>query len=73
MGWFFGFKLHLICNERGELLNFMVTPGDVDNAYAQPRALPWAMCNIWALHNVGCTRQYEQALSPSFARHLGFA
>lgn len=31
MGWFFGFKLHLICNERGELLNFMVTPGDVDD------------------------------------------
>ena len=27
MGWFFGFKLHLICNERGELLNFMITPG----------------------------------------------
>ena len=25
MGWFFGFKLHLICNERGELLNFMIT------------------------------------------------
>ena len=31
MGWFFGFKLHLICNEKGELLNFMVTPGDVDD------------------------------------------
>ncbi len=31
MGWFFGFKLHLICNKRGELLNFMITPGDVDN------------------------------------------
>ena len=29
MGWFFGFKLHLICNECGELLNFMITPGDV--------------------------------------------
>ena len=29
MGWFFGFKLHLICNEKGELLNFMITPGDV--------------------------------------------
>ena len=25
MGWFFGFKLHLICNERGEVLNFMIT------------------------------------------------
>ena len=31
MGWFFGFKLHLVCNERGELLNFMITPGDVDD------------------------------------------
>ena len=31
MGWFFGFKLHLICNEKGELLNFTITPGDVDD------------------------------------------
>ena len=31
MGWFLGFKLHLICNERGELLNFMITFGDVDD------------------------------------------
>ena len=31
MGRFFGFKLHLVCNERGELLNFMITPGDVDD------------------------------------------
>ena len=31
MGWFFGFKLHLICNEKGELLSFMITPGDVDD------------------------------------------
>ena len=30
MGWFFGFKLHLICNEKGELLNFMITPGGID-------------------------------------------
>ena len=31
MEWFFGFKLHLICNEKGELLNFMITPGDIDD------------------------------------------
>lgn len=31
MGWFFGFKLHLICNQKGELLNFMINPGDVDD------------------------------------------
>lgn len=30
MGWFFGFKLHLIINDRGEILNFMFTPGNVD-------------------------------------------
>jgi hypothetical protein len=28
MGWFYGFKLHLIVNERGELTSFMVTPGN---------------------------------------------
>jgi hypothetical protein len=31
MGWFFGFKLHLICNEMGELLNLGITPGDIDD------------------------------------------
>ena len=31
MGWFYGFKLHLVCNERGELLSFMLTPGNVDD------------------------------------------
>ena len=31
MGWFFGFKLHLIINDNGEILNFMFTPGNVDD------------------------------------------
>ena len=31
MGWFFGFKLHLIINEKGEILSFMFTPADVDD------------------------------------------
>lgn len=31
MGWFFGFKLHLIINEIGELLAFQVTPGNIDD------------------------------------------
>jgi len=31
MGWFYGFKLHLICNEKGDLLNFMLTPGNTDD------------------------------------------
>ena len=28
MGWFYGFKLHLIVNEKGELVSFFVTPGN---------------------------------------------
>lgn len=28
-GWFYGFKLHLIINEKGELLAFQLTPGNV--------------------------------------------
>ena len=31
MGWFFGFKLHLVCNDKGELLNFCLTKGNVDD------------------------------------------
>ena len=31
MGWFFGFKLHLIINDRGELLSFYLTKGNVDD------------------------------------------
>ena len=31
MGWYFGFKLHLICNELGEILNFMLTKANVDD------------------------------------------
>ena len=31
MGWFYGFKLHLICNECGEVLNFILTRGNVDD------------------------------------------
>lgn len=31
MGWFFGFKLHIICNDRGEILNFVFTPANVDD------------------------------------------
>ena len=31
MGWFFGFKLHLICNDKGELLSFCLTTGNTDD------------------------------------------
>ena len=33
MGWFYGFKLHLICNDKGEIIKFMLTPGNVDDRF----------------------------------------
>ncbi|MDB9526775.1 IS982 family transposase [Oscillatoria sp. CS-180] len=37
--WFFGFKLHLVVNEFGELLNMTVTPGNVDDRKPVPELL----------------------------------
>jgi len=31
MGWFFGFKLHLIINDKGEVINFALTKANVDD------------------------------------------
>ena len=31
MGWFYGFKLHLIINDKGEILDFVITQANVDD------------------------------------------
>ncbi len=31
IGWFFGLKLHFIINDKGEILDFVLTPGNVDD------------------------------------------
>jgi len=31
LGWFYGFKLHLIINDKGELLSFYLTKGNIDD------------------------------------------
>ena len=36
MGWFDGFKLHLVVNDKGELLAFCLTPGHVDDRQPVP-------------------------------------
>jgi hypothetical protein len=30
-GWFYGFKLHLVINDRGEICSFCLTPGNIDD------------------------------------------
>lgn len=36
MGWFFGFKLHLVVNDHGEILAFQLTLGNVDDRAPVP-------------------------------------
>jgi len=31
IGYFFGFKLHLIVNDQGEIIEFVITPGNIDD------------------------------------------
>jgi transposase len=43
MGWFYGFKLHLVINDRGELLGCYLTPGNVDDR----RPVPQMVRRLW--------------------------
>lgn len=31
LGWFFGFKLHIIINDKGEIISFVITQGNIDD------------------------------------------
>jgi hypothetical protein len=31
MGWFYGFKLYIVINDRGEIIQWTLTPGNVDD------------------------------------------
>jgi len=43
VGWFYGFKLHLAINDRGELLGCYLTPGNVDDR----RPVPHMVRRLW--------------------------
>jgi hypothetical protein len=43
MGWFYGFKLHLVINDRGEFLGCYLTPGNVDDR----RPVPHLVKDLW--------------------------
>lgn len=46
--WFYGFKLHLVVSETGELLNFTVTPGNVDDRQPVPDLLSSLFGKVFA-------------------------
>lgn len=39
MGWFFGFKLHLICNHEGAPIKFRITTGNIDDRTAAEKIM----------------------------------
>ncbi|MCZ8064729.1 MAG: IS982 family transposase [Microcystis sp. LE17-20D] len=53
MDWFFGFKLHLVVNERGELLNVILTTGNVDDR----KPIPELLANIFGTVFAGRQRR----------------
>jgi hypothetical protein len=46
--WFFGFKLHLVANDRGELLNIILTPGNTDDRTPVPKLLQQLFGKVFA-------------------------
>jgi Transposase DDE domain len=46
--WFFGFKLHLVVNDQGELLNITVTEGNIDDRAPVPKLLQGLRGKVFA-------------------------
>lgn len=46
--WFFGFKLHLVVNDQGELLNLKLTPGNTDDRKPVPDLLHTLFGKVFA-------------------------
>lgn len=46
--WFFGFKLHLVINELGELVNVQLTPGNTDDRKPVPDLLQSLFGKVFA-------------------------
>ena len=68
-GWFFGFKLHLICNDRGELLNLMLTPGNVDDRKPVPQMVRHLFGKLFADKGYLSQQLFEELLR-TFKVHL---
>jgi hypothetical protein len=45
IGWFYGFKLHLVTNDMGQVVDFMLTPGNVDDR--KPLKIERFIKNLW--------------------------
>jgi hypothetical protein len=62
IGWFFGFKLHLIFNDRGELLNLMLTPGNLDDRKPVPKMVRKLFGKLFADKGYLSQKLFEELL-----------
>ncbi len=61
-GWFFGFKLHLVFNDRGELLSLALTPGNVDDRQPVPKLVRQLFGKLFADKGYLSQALFEQLL-----------
>jgi len=62
MGWFYGFKLHLVVNECGEILAFHLTPGNVDDRKPVPILLQDIFGKVFADKGYLSKKLFDQLL-----------
>ena len=67
--WFFGFKLHLVVNDKGELLSCQVTPGNVDDRKPVPDLLQDLFGQVFA-HRGYISQKLFQELMESLGVQL---
>jgi len=63
VGWFFGFKLHLVFNDQGELLNIALTPGNVDDRKPVPKLVRRLFGKLFADKGYLSRPLFEQLLT----------
>jgi hypothetical protein len=68
-GWFFGFKLHLLVNDRGDLLNFALSPGNTDDRRPVPSLGKYLFGKIFADKGY-ISQSLFQPLSDTFGLQL---
>ncbi len=63
MGWFYGFKLHLVVNDRGEVLACQLTPGNVDDRKPLPNMAQTLFGKLFGDKGYISQRLFEQLFS----------
>jgi len=63
VGWFYGFKLHWVFNDCGELLNLALTPGNVDDRKPVPKLVRRLFGKLFGDKGYRSRPLYEQLLT----------